>query len=65
MCHMILLNVEFSNACRHIAGVQHEVNTSQKRRRRDADIRSAARRRGGAQLCYVYPIPIVIFATNL
>ena len=26
----------------HIAGVQRDVNTSQKRRRRDADIRSAA-----------------------
>jgi len=29
----------------YITGVQHDVNTSRKRRRRDADIRSAARRR--------------------
>jgi len=32
----------YRNLAIYIAGVQHDVNTSQKRRRRDADIRSAA-----------------------
>ena len=32
----------YRNLEQHIAGVQHDVNTSRKRRRRDADIRSAA-----------------------
>jgi len=45
-CWRFILN-GISEIQQHIAGVQRDVNTSRKRRRRDADIRSAA-----ASSCY-------------
>ena len=44
-CFLSMFKINFKRHYRiqqHIAGVQRDVNTSQKRRRRDADIRSAA-----------------------